>query len=237
MKLSAIALILFFITVNALGQAKTPLLAVDRQATKRAEKMLKVLGGRARWARLESLYIRAIHTEKTIPKPYKSEIWRNFASAQFKIVHGNEDFHNERYVEGAKDWLMRRGETRQLPENQLADLLRWDTHLFYNTIRKIALAPAGLVLKIDDKNRLAVYESGKLLAAMELDAKNRPFKYYVPRADGIGESLTIYSEWGESEGYVHPTVSEPQPSDEIYRTEEWKPNRQPSPVKFTPDNI
>lgn len=236
-KLSAIILILCFVSIATRGQANTSLSAEDRKAATRAAKMLKALGGRERWARLESLYILAVHTEKAIPKPYKSEIWRNLSAAQFKVVQGNEDFRNERYVDCNKGWLIRRGETTPLPENQLADLLRWDKHLFYKTIRKIALASGNIALKIDEKNRLAVYEDGKFLAAMEFDADNRPFKYYVPNADGTGESLTIYSKWGRSDGYVHPIVSEPQPSDAVYRTDEWKPSSKPSSVKFSPEGI
>lgn len=206
----------------------------DKRAVEKAAEMLEALGGRGRWAALKSLYIRATHTEKSIPKPYRSEIWRNLDAAQMKIVQQNDDFYNERVVNNSKGWLTRGGEVRELTAEQLGDLLRWDAHLFYKTIRKIALGRPSLSLKLDRNGRLVVYEDGKMLAALELDGRKRPYKYYVPEAGGKGEGLTIYREWGESEGYVHPVVSEPQGQDAVYRADEWRPSRAPSTVEFTP---
>lgn len=239
--LCAAVLVLSFIAADITAQQRQH--RPDEQsgeAGKRTAKMLEALGGRGRWARLKSLYIRATHTEKAIPKPYKSEIWRNFNAVngtRLKIVQGNADFYNERYVDGAQGWLVRGigGEARELPASQLADLLRSDKYLIYRTIRKIALAPANLVLKIDERDRLAVYEDGQLIGAMELDAQNRPSKYYIPRADGTGENMTFFTQWGKTDGYVHPVVIEPQPSDAIYRIDEWKPSCKPSTAGFAPE--
>ncbi|MGH9902631.1 MAG: hypothetical protein ACRD68_12560, partial [Pyrinomonadaceae bacterium] len=207
----------------------------DKAAVARAAEMLAALGGRERWAALTSLYIRATHTEKSIPKPYRSEIWRNLDAAQIKIVQQNEDFHQTRIVNGPRGWSVDRGgAVRELTAEQLGALLHWDAHLFYKTVRKVALGRPGLDLKLDEKGRLLVYEDGRRLATLELDARNRPYQYSVPRADGQGDGLTIYSEWGESAGYVHPVVSEPQGLDAIYRAEEWRPSRESSTVEFTP---
>lgn len=207
----------------------------DRAAAARAEEMLSALGGRERWASLVSLYIRATHTEKGVARPYRSEIWRNLDAAQFKIVQQNEDFNDTRLVDGARGWLVRKGETRELPAEHLAALLRWDAHLLYKTVRKIALGRPSLDLKLDDRGRLVVYEDGRLLAALELDARKRPHRYYVPGPEGRGERLTVYREWGESGGYVHPVVNEPQGEEAVYRTEEWRPGRAPSAARFRPD--
>ncbi|HEY9283834.1 MAG TPA: hypothetical protein VIP46_10300 [Pyrinomonadaceae bacterium] len=199
-----------------------------------AAKMLEALGGRERWASLASLYIRATHVEKGIPKPYRSEIWRNLDGVQFKIVQQNADYHQTVFVNGREGWLIHNGEMRALTQEQLAGLLRWDKHLVYKTIRKIALGGRGIGLKLDGGRRLEVYENGERLATLELDGQRRPSKYYTPAPDGKADSLTVYTAWGVSDGYVHPTVSEPQGLEAVYRAEVWKPSSGPSAVEFTP---
>ena len=43
-----------------------------------AEQMFKAIGGKEKWCGLQSLYIKAEHTEPQMDIPYQSEIWPTF---------------------------------------------------------------------------------------------------------------------------------------------------------------
>lgn len=221
--------------VTAAGQDGADRKKGDAKALETAERMLKAIGGRANWAALKSLYIRAIHTEAGLDKPYQNEIWRNLETRQIKIVQQNEDFHTVGYIDGDKGWIVRgRGEPAAMSEEQLAGLLHWDRHLVYGIFRKMAAGSPGLGYRIDERGRLVVEENGEMLAAFELNEKGLPHRFYTPSRDGKKENLSIFSEWGESEGFVHPVVSEPQGEQTVYRAQEWRPGREMLEMRFSP---
>ncbi len=220
-----------FSTISAQKNVSTK---SDAKAQAKVEQMMKALGGRKNWSEIESLYIRAIHKEEAFKKPYQNEILRNLDSPQFKIIQQDDKFFRIAYVNGKKGWIIRsrNGKATKMSEKSLAGFLHWNKHLVYGIFRKIAKRSPDLNFKIDEKERLVVYENGEKLAAFEFNEKNLPYKFYTPKADGSGESLNIFTSWSEGNGLVYPTTSEPQENKAIYVALEWKPSKKKVYVKF-----
>lgn len=231
-----LSVILILGITNAFAQKKSSAKGSEK-AVKKVEEMLEAIGGRENWASLKSLYIRAIHTEEGIDKPYQNEIWRNIDTAQFKIVQRNPDFHTVGIVNGDKGWIIRnKGEAKEMSEQQLAGLLHHNKHLLYGIFHRIAKDAPGLSFEIDEKERLVVFDGGKMLAAFEFNEKNLPYKFYTPTRDGKKENLSLFTQWDESEGFIHPEVSEPQGEQKtFFYAIEWKPGKTLLNMKFAPE--
>lgn len=228
--------VVMMLVLQTTSAQKTDCERSETKVLKKVERMLEALGGRENWASLKSLYIRAIHTEKGIDKPYQNEIWRNIDTRQIKIVQQNEDFHTVGYIDGDRGWIIRnQGEAKEMSEQQLAGLLHWDKHLIYGIFHRIAENRPGLCYRIDKRQRLVVYHDGGMLAAFEFNEKGLPYKFYTPSPDGKKENMSIFSQWGESEGFVHPVVSEPQGEATVFRAEEWKPGKTLLKIRFSPE--
>jgi len=197
----------------------------DRTAVARAAAMLEAMGGREGWANLESLYIAATHTEPQLDAPYQSEIWRNVGRPEVRILQQRGDLVSERVIIGEQGWSTRNGETEPMGAEMLAALLNWDRHVFYGTIKALALGGRDIRVSIDAEDRLRVYRSGALLGAMTLSDDNIPVVYHTPSADGGELYRTDYTEWAMSGGLYHPVVSEPA-NGAVYRSTEWRPSAQ-----------
>ena len=53
--------------------------------------MFDAIGGKDRWCKLKSLYIRANHTEPKMPLPYTSEIWRAIDTFEGTVISVTHD--------------------------------------------------------------------------------------------------------------------------------------------------
>lgn len=208
---------------------------IDGNAQSKVEQMMKALGGFKNWAEVKSLYVRAIHKEDRYEKPYQSEILRNLDARQFKMIQQDDEFHTVAYVDGDKAWIVRKdGKTTKMSDKSFEGLIHWDKHLVYRIFHIIGKRSPGLKFEVDEKDRLIVYENDEKLAAFGLNEKNLPEKFYIPKADGDGESLTIFSTWGEGNGLVYPTTSKPQENKAIFVALEWKPSKEKLKIQFSP---
>lgn len=227
--LSIVVAILPF--VFACGSAESPR-ATGPSAAEVVEEVLEALGGRQRWAELESLYIEAIHTQEGLDAPYRSEIWRDIGVPRVRIEQQRAEGPWVRILRDREGWQWRSGETGPIPADELAPLLHWDRHVFYGTIARLAEGDPRLNPRLEGPDRLVLEEDGATFAVFELDAERLPRGYLVPLSGSDGLGRTHYSRWHTTDGYVHPVVSEVPGLGAVYRAVQWVPSREPSSWRY-----
>jgi len=193
----------------------------DEQAIAAAKRMFDAIGGRQRWADLRGLYIRALHTQPDLDKPYVNEIWRAMDSQRLRIRQTSEDWNAELVMDGRRAWLRGRdGQTRELPRARVKREMENHNRNIYCMLHRLAMG-GGIVLRAGRDGRLELHERNALLAAFQLDALGRPARYIVPGENG--ETASVFTRWASSEGLVHPTEGGPEDGSFHFDTRTWTP--------------
>jgi hypothetical protein len=193
------------------------------------EKMIDSMGGEEKWNQVESLYIKALHFEKSRPTPYYSEIWRNLNDKNIRIHQWNENFDLLRIVRDSAGIVIRDGEEEKMTPGTLAYIQNWDKHVFYKTIHDLIENKIRSRLIAD--SIILLERNNAFAGMMVLNDKLLPYKYYTPSLNG-DTLLTVYPEWKETNGLKHPSVSMSMDSSFVFKAIEWKPSIDTIPKSF-----
>ena len=196
--------------------------------------MFKAIGGKEKWCGLQSLYIKAEHTEPQMDIPYQSEIWRGIDQFELVIEQQNDSFHAKGVFNkygGTVRYYDKRDTIRVLTEAQLKDEAFDHNHNIYVLLHKFGCNPENYSVAIDDNERLAFYKDSVFVSSFGLDDQSRPYLFYKPNPAG-SISGSIFTHWGTDEGLVHSAGGHPLDSNFVYRTEIWKPGTLPIKEMF-----
>ena len=222
----ALAALLFCMT-NCERPAKQKSFQGDNEAISLADSMFIAIGGKEKWCRLKSLYIKAEHNEPQMPIPYTSEIWRAIDTFELVIEQQNDSFHVKAVItdkEGIVRYYDKRDTVRIFTPEQLADWAYGHKHNVYVLLHDLACNPQQYLVEIDEEQRLAFYKDSIFEVSFGLDDLNRPHIFYQPHPDG-SVSGSIFTRWGTDNGLVHSAGGHPLDSTFIYTTDIWHPSQ------------
>ena len=200
----------------------------EPEAIALADSMFDAIGGKEKWCKLKSLYIKANHTEPQMPLPYTSEIWRAIDTFELVIEQQNDSFHVKAVIntnEGIVRYYDKRDTIRFFTEEQLADWAYGHKHNVYVLLHDLACNPEEYAVEIDEEQRLAFYRDTVFEVSFGLDELLRPHLFYQPHPDG-SVTGSVFNRWGTDEGLVHSAGGHPLDSNFIYTTEIWKPSEE-----------
>ena len=200
----------------------------EKEAISLADSMFQAIGGKEKWCRLKSLYIKAEHNEPQMPLPYTSEIWRAIDTFELVIEQQNDSFHVKAVIndkEGIVRYYDKRDTLRVFTPEQLADWAYGHKHNVYVLLHDLACNPQRYFVEIDEEQRLAFYKDTIFEVSFGLDELKRPYMFYQPHPDG-SVSGSIFTRWGTDDGLVHSAGGHPLDSNFIYTTEVWLPSEE-----------
>ena len=206
----------------------------EPEAIALADSMFDAIGGKEKWCRLKSLYIKANHREPQMPLPYTSEIWRAIDTFELVIEQQNDSFHVKAVInskEGIVRYYDKRDTVKNFSEEQLADWAYGHKHNVYVILHDLACNPEQYLVETDEEQRLAFYRDTVFEVSFGLDEYNRPHLFYQPHPDG-SVSGSIFTRWGTDNGLVHSAGGHPLDSNFIYTTEIWQPSEKELSEEF-----
>ena len=209
----------------------------DKEAIALADSMFQAIGGKEKWCRLKSLYIKAEHNEPQMPLPYTSEIWRAIDTFELVIEQQNDSFHVKAVIndkEGIVRYYDKRDTLRVFTPEQLADWAYGHKHNVYVLLHDLACNPQQYFVEIDEEQRLAFYKDTIFEVSFGLDELKRPHMFYQPHPDG-SVSGSIFTRWGTDDGLVHSAGGHPLDSTFIYTTDIWIPSEESLSEAFGKD--
>ena len=207
----------------------------DPEAVELAERMFEAIGGKEGWCRLESVYIKAEHSEPQMTIPYQSEIWRSMTDFNLVIEQQNDSFHVKAVMNdtsGIINYLDERDTFRTLTNEQLKDWQFGNRHNVYVLLHDLACQPTDYKVDIED-DQLAFYIDTIFVTRFGLDEQLRPHLFYAPSPDG-SISGSRFTRWGEDNGLIHSAGGHPLDSSFLYITEIWEPSNAPLYESFDP---
>lgn len=201
-------------------------------ALRAAESMMEAIGGRARWAKLRSLYVEATHTEPDLELPYESRIWRDMNEWKLRIEQESEELHRIGLFSDAGGWILYvdRDSVRPLSPDALAGWKAGEAHNVYVLLHRFA-RDGRYRVALGAGGRLEFFEDSLFLAAFELDEMQRPARFITRDSRGR-ENATRFTRWGTAEGLVHPTGGGPEDGSFSYETRIWRPSELPFDEAF-----
>ena len=205
----------------------------EDSAVAQADAMFDAIGGKERWCNLRSLYIKAQHEEPQMTIPYRSEIWRAIDTFELVIEQQNDSFHVKAVItseSGVVTYLDDRDTSRVLSADQLEGWKHGHDHNVYVLLHNLACRPSAYRV-VANNGRIEFYNGMEFVTSFELDAQNRPYKFYHPDVEGKVQG-SIFTRWGEDDGLVHSAGGHPLDSNFIYLTEIWKPSNLPLTEAF-----
>jgi hypothetical protein len=198
----------------------------DKKAIVLADKMFDAIGGKEAWCALNSLYIKATHTEPQMSIPYQSEIWRGINRFELVIEQQNDSFHVKGVMDklgGTVRYYDKRDTFRLLSDEQLKDWEFGHDHNIYVLLHQLGCNPKNYQVKIDENDRLSFQQDSVFVASFGLDAQYRPHLFYSPNPDGTIAG-TRFTYWETDEGLTHSAGGHPLDSNFMYTTELWQPS-------------
>ena len=189
--------------------------------------MFAAIGGKNRWAKLKTLYIKAIHEEPRFDTTYVSEIWRAIDHFKTRIEQQNKDFHNIGVFSEEGCWLnyVHRDSTKKYSPERMEGWKREHAQNVYVVLNRLA-KNNNYTVSIDSLERLEYRLAGERICAVKLDSLYRPAEYYTPNPDGT-ESVSDFRVWRNTNGYVHTAGGGPKDGSFSYETEIWAPSDRP----------
>jgi hypothetical protein len=167
-----------------------------------ADRMLAALGGREAWAAARSTVNDSQQNRVGEPTVVRAVITMDFELPRFRIETTGPDLHLIRVIDGERSWRKTRdGRIEPVPEQLLADDLKWYAGHVYRTIHRVARRDPAIELGEGTDGRLEVYEHRKRIAWFKLDARGEPYAFGA-HADDIG---SVCGPWELQEaGIRHP---------------------------------
>ncbi|NOT09419.1 MAG: hypothetical protein HOP28_14580 [Gemmatimonadales bacterium] len=143
-----------------------------------ADRMLSALGGRDNWAAMKSLVNDSQQNRATDPTVVRAVITMDLTRRRFRIETTGPGLHLIRVVDGDAHWRRTRdGKIGPIPDDFLADDLRWHGAHVYRTIHRIARRDPALTVAVGGDGRLEAHEGGRRLAWFRLDSQGEPFAF------------------------------------------------------------
>ena len=197
----------------------------EAQAITLADSMFAAIGGKSAWCDLQSLYIKAEHTEPPMTDPYLSEIWRSMDYFDVIIEQQNDSFHvRAEFNEGPGivRYLDHRDTFRTLSEEQIGNWRHSNKHNVYVILHDLACDPGNYEAKME-REQLSFYKDSVLICRFGLDKELRPHLFFAPdQNDKLNGSR--FTHWGTDKGLVHSAGGFPLDSSFMYQTQEWTPS-------------
>ena len=186
------------------------------------EAMLEALGGRAAWARLESVHVKQVaeieYPSGTAEVPV--EQWRSFRPLSIRLKQrtpGGATYTN--VITPSEGWLKSPTGVASVPADQVAAwqelMSRW---LYYN-LHRLAIGDEALSSGLDENGRIHLFDSGGPVGWIELGPDQRPSAMGSETAGT--EKVFRYSDWTEAGGiYFAKTYTE---ANQVIRVESFEP--------------
>jgi hypothetical protein len=163
-------LLLAALCIPAQGQTAEPEALADR--------MLERLGGRTPWAQLRNTINGSVQNRVEEPVAVYSVITMDFRKPRFRIETTAQDLHLIRVINGENSWRLRRtGRIEGVPEDRFVEDMQWYAGHLYRTIHRVAAREASLTLGIGDGGRLEIFDAGKRILWLRLDARGAPYAF------------------------------------------------------------
>ena len=186
-----------------------------------ANKMYTAIGGKDRWAKLQSYYVKAQHTQPEPGKPYTNQVWRDLNEVKFKIEQHSEGKHVMAVIKDGKGWRIEGDSVRQFEPAQLSGLIRSHKFNVYKVLKDLAVSP-GFEFRKGENDRLEIYRGGSFFCGFELDKQDRPYLYITRTKEGE-EGISEFTKWANDDGYIHSAGGGPLNGAFAYDTETWQP--------------
>lgn len=161
----------------------------DPEAQGRVDRMILALGGHEIWGRARSMQLRYQGVMQfAAPVGSKDDVetaWRDLQEPNERIEHKAEGIARLRIMTTKGTWRVRDGTLSTLPPQQHAAAQLFWRRDFYTMLRRLAAHDAGLVLRLEKPNRVAVASpAGESLGWFEIDERGLLMKWGTSDDDG-----------------------------------------------------
>lgn len=193
------------------------------EAVNMAESMLKALGGKKVWSRLNSVYIRTIARVANEGEPYILEEWTNLTEPKFMNRRSTNNGTVIEIVNGNDGWTLQGSRMEMIPPQRITNYLRWYDQYFLRVVKQIAMENENIEVRRKNDRTLEVLMNGALFSGFVLNSENLPERYFVEREGG--NTTTIhFKEFSEYKGYKFPLEVASESMFATYRTDYFDPS-------------
>jgi hypothetical protein len=212
----------FFLLISCGGSNKLDIQG-SPEAVEMAEAMVKALGGKKAWTRLNSVYIRTEARIANESEPFIYEEWTNLTEPKFMNKKTTNDNTIIDIVDGNDGWVLQGSHMEMIPPQRITNYLRWYDQYFLRVVKEIAMEKENLEVRKKNGKDLEVYIDGKFVSGFELNENDLPERYYVERGGG-GTTTVYFKEFSEYKGYKFPLEIASESILATYRTDYFDPS-------------
>jgi hypothetical protein len=216
-------MLLPFLILTACGGSNKLEINGTPEAVQMAESMLKSLGGKKAWSRLNSVYIRTIARVANEGEPFIYEEWTNLTEPKFMNRKSTNINTLIDIVDGNDGWTIKGSSMEMISPQRITNYLKWYDQYFLRVVKLIAMENENVEVRRKSDRELEVFVGGKFVSGFELSDDYLPSRYYVEGAGG--RISTIYfKEYSEYKGYKFPLEIASETMLATYRTDYFDPS-------------
>lgn len=216
-------LLVFFLMLNACGGSDKLDIKGEPEAIKMAESMLKALGGKKAWTRLNSVYVRTIARVANEGEPYIYEEWTNLTEPKFMNRKSSNNTPVIEVVDGNDGWRIQGSNMEMITPQRITAYLKWYDQYFMRIVKQLSMENENIEVRKKSDLEFEVFINGKFRSGFELYENNLPSRYYV---EGTGGRITMvyFKEYSEYKGYKFPLEIQSESMLATYRTDYFDPS-------------
>jgi hypothetical protein len=188
-----------------------------------AEEMLKALGGKKAWQRVQSVYVRTIARRSSESEPYIYEEWTNLDEPKFMNRKSVNNTGVIEIVDGNDGWRIEGSDMQMIPPQRITSYLAWHDQYFMRVVKLIAMETESIEVRVKNENQLEVFVDDRFVYGFELSESFLPERYYTK---GLGESISMvfFKKYSEYEGYKFPLEINSESMMATYTTDYFDPS-------------
>ena len=224
----ALPAILFISSCSSRGKLE---IKGDPTAVQLAQVMMDSLGGRAKWEKLRSVYVRTLNYVSSGDENYVLEEWIDLDKPRVMNRKSLETYSVVQILDGNEGWQIRNDNLNLMNSQTITDILDWYDHYYMRALRILATGGEDIEVKMNGFTRFDLYQAGNFLGGFEVNENKYPERYFNMPSNRL-ENSVIITKWGEYKGYKYPLEIHPRESLSIFKTDYWNPSESDPETAF-----
>jgi hypothetical protein len=217
-----ISLLIPFIILNACGDSHQLEIKGDASAIKLAQSMLDAMGGKAKWARLKSVYVRTLSFTPGQANNYVLEEWIDLDVPKMLNKQSSESSSIIQILDGNDGWVIKNKNVLLMPSESITNMLKWHDHYMMRSLQHLAQGGENREVRMNGEKRFDLYENNKFMGGFELSSEYVIIAYFTEGSKDSQNSI-FFNEWGEYKGMKYPLEIRTSSGMSLFKTDYWDP--------------
>jgi hypothetical protein len=187
-----------------------------------AQSMLDALGGKAKWARLKSVYVRTLNFTPEQANNYVMEEWIELDAPKMISRQSSQISSVIQVLDRNDGWVIKNNDVELMSSQSITNLLKWHNQYLMRVLQILAEGGENREVKMNGERRFDFYENNIFVGGFKLNKDDLIESYFTKISQDLLNSID-FKGWREYKGMKYPLEVHSSARMAVYKTDYWDP--------------